>query len=47
VNGYRGDTSLEGRIEYDLAYIKNWSFLLDLKIFILTFVKGFINKNAY
>jgi Undecaprenyl-phosphate glucose phosphotransferase len=47
VNGYRGDTSLEGRIEYDLAYIKNWSFLLDLKIFILTFVRGFINKNAY
>jgi Undecaprenyl-phosphate glucose phosphotransferase len=47
VNGYRGDTSLEGRIEYDLAYIKDWSFLLDIKIFILTFVKGFINKNAY
>lgn len=47
VNGYRGDTSLEGRIEYDLAYIKNWSFLLDFKIFVLTFVRGFINKNAY
>lgn len=47
VNGYRGDTSLTGRIEYDLAYIKNWSFLLDIKIFILTFVKGFINRNAY
>ena len=47
VNGFRGDTSLVGRIEYDLAYIKNWSFLLDFKIFILTFTKGFINKNAY
>ena len=47
VNGYRGDTSLEGRIEYDLAYIKNWSFLLDFKIFIITFVRGFVNKNAY
>ena len=47
VNGYRGDTSLEGRIEYDLAYIKNWSFLLDFKIFVLTFIRGFINKNAY
>lgn len=47
VNGYRGDTSLTGRIEYDLAYIKNWSFLLDIKIFIMTFVKGFVNKNAY
>jgi Undecaprenyl-phosphate glucose phosphotransferase len=47
VNGYRGDTSLERRIEYDLAYIKNWSFLLDFKIFILTFIRGFVNKNAY
>jgi Undecaprenyl-phosphate glucose phosphotransferase len=47
VNGYRGDTSLERRIEYDLAYIKNWSFLLDFKIFVLTFIKGFVNKNAY
>lgn len=47
VNGYRGDTSLSGRIEYDLAYIRNWSFLLDFKIFVLTFVRGFVNKNAY
>jgi Undecaprenyl-phosphate glucose phosphotransferase len=47
VNGYRGDTSLEGRIEYDLTYIKNWSFLLDFKIIIFTFVRGFVNKNAY
>ena len=47
VNGYRGDTSLEGRIEYDLAYIRSWSFLLDLKIIVLTFVRGFINQNAY
>lgn len=47
VNGFRGDTSLEGRIEYDLAYIKNWSFLLDFKIFALTFFRGFIHKNAY
>ena len=47
VNGYRGDTSLTGRIQYDLDYIKNWSFLFDIKIFIFTFVKGFINKNAY
>ena len=47
VNGYRGDTSLERRIEYDLAYIKNWSFLLDFKIFVLTFIKGFVNNKAY
>ena len=47
VNGWRGDTSLEKRIECDLYYIKNWSFWLDIKIIFLTFWKGFINKNAY
>ena len=47
VNGFRGDTSLVGRIEYDLAYIRNWSYFLDVKIFFLTFFKGFVNKNAY
>ena len=47
VNGYRGDTSIYKRIEYDLYYIENWTLGLDMKIIILTFVKGFINKNAY
>jgi Undecaprenyl-phosphate glucose phosphotransferase len=47
VNGFRGDTSLEKRIEYDLYYIKNWSLLLDIKILWLTLFRGFINKNAY
>lgn len=47
VNGWRGDTSIPKRIECDLYYIKNWSLLLDIKILLLTFVKGFINKNAY
>lgn len=47
VNGYRGDTSITKRIEYDLYYIENWSLGLDLKIIFLTFFKGFINKNAY
>lgn len=47
VNGFRGDTSLVGRIEYDLAYIRNWSYFLDIKVFFLTFFKGFVNKNAY
>ena len=47
VNGYRGDTSIYKRIEYDLYYIENWTLGLDIKIIILTFVKGFINKNAY
>lgn len=47
VNGWRGDTSIERRIECDIHYIKNWSLLLDIKIVFLTFIKGFINKNAY
>ena len=47
VNGYRGDTSITKRIEYDLYYIENWSLGLDFKIIFLTFFKGFVNKNAY
>jgi Undecaprenyl-phosphate glucose phosphotransferase len=40
VNGWRGNTSLEKRIEYDLYYIENWSVSLDLKIMWLTLLKG-------
>ena len=47
VNGYRGDTSIRKRIDYDLYYIENWTLGLDIKIILLTFVKGFVNKNAY
>jgi Undecaprenyl-phosphate glucose phosphotransferase len=47
VNGWRGNTSIEQRIQYDLYYIENWSLLLDLKILALTFVRGFAHKNAY
>ena len=47
INGWRGDTSIEKRIECDIWYIKNWSFWLDISIIFLTFWKGFINKNAY
>ena len=47
INGWRGDTSLEKRIECDLYYIRNWSAWLDLKILFLTLFKGFVNKNAY
>ncbi|MBQ9437347.1 MAG: undecaprenyl-phosphate glucose phosphotransferase [Lachnospiraceae bacterium] len=47
VNGYRGDTSILRRIEYDIYYIENWSLGLDFKIMFLTVFKGFINKNAY
>lgn len=47
VNGYRGDTSIMKRIEYDLYYIENWTLGFDIKILFLTFFKGFVNKNAY
>ena len=47
INGYRGDTSIRKRIEYDIFYIENWSFGLDIRILFLTIFKGFINKNAY
>ncbi len=47
VNGLRGNTSIEKRIEYDLYYIENWCMKLEMKIFLLTFVRGFLNKNAY
>ena len=47
VHGWRGDTDLHTRIEYDLYYIENWSLWLDLKIIVMTVFKGFVNKNAY
>ena len=47
INGYRGDTSIEKRIEHDLYYIENWTLGFDFKILFLTVFKGFINKNAY
>lgn len=47
VNGYRGDTSIRKRIEYDIYYIENWTLGFDIKILFLTIFKGFINKNAY
>lgn len=47
VNGWRGDTDLEKRIEYDLFYIENWSLYLDLKIIFLTIFKVFRDRNAY
>ncbi len=46
VHGWRGDTSIEKRVEFDLLYIDNWSLWLDIKIILLTIIKGFINKNA-
>ena len=47
VNGYRGDTSIRRRIDYDLYYIENWTMGFDFKIMFLTIFKGFINENAY
>ncbi|MET0341065.1 MAG: undecaprenyl-phosphate glucose phosphotransferase [Polyangiales bacterium] len=47
VNGWRGDTSLDRRIECDLFYIRTWSYWMDIKILFITLWKGFVNKNAY
>lgn len=47
VNGLRGNTSLEKRIEFDLFYIQNWSIKLDFKILVLTVWRSFFDKNAY
>ncbi len=47
VNGWRGDTSIEKRVECDIYYIENWDLLLDIKIIFLTIFKGLINDNAY
>lgn len=47
VNGWRGNTSIEKRIEFDLYYIQNWSLRLDLKIMLMTLWKGFVHENAY
>jgi Undecaprenyl-phosphate glucose phosphotransferase len=47
VNGWRGQTSLEKRIECDIYYIQNWSFLLDMKILLRTCWRGLVHRNAY
>ena len=51
INGWRGETDTEEkmqkRIDYDLEYLRNWSLALDIKIILLTLIKGFVNKNAY
>jgi putative colanic acid biosynthesis UDP-glucose lipid carrier transferase len=47
VNGWRGDTCLKTRIEYDLYYIEHWSLWFDIQIIIMTFLRGFFNRNAY
>ena len=51
VNGFRGETEtvekMKGRIEYDLAYLRSWSVLLDLQIVLKTIVVVLRKQNAY
>jgi putative colanic acid biosynthesis UDP-glucose lipid carrier transferase len=52
VNGYRGETKtieqMEGRVRYDVWYLENWTFLLDMKIVFITILNMFKGeKNAY
>jgi len=47
ISGWRGNTSLEKRIEYDIYYIENWSLRFDLEIMWLTIWRGLVNKHAY
>jgi len=47
VHGWRGNTSLRKRVEYDLYYITHWTPWLDLKILAMTLVKGLISRHAY
>jgi putative colanic acid biosynthesis UDP-glucose lipid carrier transferase len=44
-NGWRGDTCLKTRIDYDLFYVENWSLWFDLKIIWMTMFKGFNNGD--
>ncbi|MCA8435383.1 undecaprenyl-phosphate glucose phosphotransferase [Burkholderia seminalis] len=51
VNGYRGETrkveAMAARVKFDLFYMQNWSFGFDMKIILLTIVRGFIGRNAF
>ncbi len=45
IHGLRGDTSIEDRVKYDIWYIENWSFILDIKILLKTVFGGFMNTE--
>jgi Undecaprenyl-phosphate glucose phosphotransferase len=47
VHGWRGNTSLRKRVEYDLYYITHWNPWLDLRILLMTVWKGWVHRNAY
>lgn len=47
VHGWRGDTSIEKRLEHDLYYLQNWSFAFDLRIVAMTVLSALMRKNAY
>jgi len=47
VNGWRGDTSIAKRVEFDLYYLRNWSLTFDLQIITMTLLRMFNSKNAY
>jgi Undecaprenyl-phosphate glucose phosphotransferase len=47
INGWRGNTSLEKRIQHDLYYIEHWSIWFDFKIMLLTVWRGFVHRHAY
>jgi len=47
VNGWRGDTSIAKRVEYDLYYLRNWTMWFDIKVIAMTVVCMFNSKNAY
>ena len=51
VNGYRGETDelwkMEKRVEYDMNYLNNWTFWMDLKIVLMTIFSKKVFKNAY
>lgn len=47
VSGWRGNTSIVERLHYDLYYLENWSWYLDLKIILLTIITFFHSKQAY
>jgi Undecaprenyl-phosphate glucose phosphotransferase len=47
VHGWRGNTSLRKRVQFDLYYITHWTPWLDLRILVMTVFKGLMNRNAY